>query len=68
MFPYAESFGLKRLAVRGTLWEAPAGIAYRATKWPVPALNAFCALLRAHFAGGSMTSAAAVGPRDAPSR
>lgn len=68
MVAYAESFGLKRLAVRGTLWEAPAGIAYRATKWPVPALNAFCALLRAHFAGGSMPSAAAVGPRDAPSR
>jgi DNA-binding transcriptional LysR family regulator len=52
MLPYAETFGLKRLAVRGTLWDAPAGIAYRATKSPVPAVNAFCALIRAHFAGG----------------
>jgi DNA-binding transcriptional LysR family regulator len=52
MLPYAETFGLRRLAVRGTLWDAPAGIAYRATKTPVPAVNAFCALVRAHFAGG----------------
>ncbi len=50
MLPYAEAFGLKTLAVRGTLWDAPAGIAYRATKSPVPAVNAFCALVRAQFA------------------
>jgi DNA-binding transcriptional LysR family regulator len=50
MLPYAEAFGLKPLAVRGTLWESPAGIAYRATKAPIPAINAFCALIRAHFA------------------
>ena len=51
MLPYAEMFGLRKLAVRGTLWDAPAGIAYRATKAPTPAVSAFCALVRAQFAG-----------------
>jgi DNA-binding transcriptional LysR family regulator len=51
MLPYAEAFGIKRLAVRGTLWESPAGIAYRATKLPIPAINAFYALVRSHFTG-----------------
>ena len=51
MLPYAELFGLRKLAVRGTLWDAPAGIAYRATKSPTPAVSAFCALVRAQFAG-----------------
>lgn len=50
MLPYAEAVGLTRLAVRGTLWDAPAGIAYRMVKSPVPAVNSFCALLRSHFA------------------
>ena len=50
MLPYAELFGLRKLAVRGTLWDAPAGIAYRATKSPAPAVSAFCALVRAQFA------------------
>jgi DNA-binding transcriptional LysR family regulator len=50
MLPYAQAFGLKRLAVRGTLWDSPAGIAYRATKSQMPALNAFCALIRSHLA------------------
>jgi DNA-binding transcriptional LysR family regulator len=51
MLPYAELFGLRKLAVRGTLWNAPAGIAYRATMSPAPAVSAFCALVRAQFAG-----------------
>ncbi len=51
MLPYAELFGASKLAVRGTLWDAPAGIAYRATKSPAPAVSAFCALVRAQFAG-----------------
>jgi DNA-binding transcriptional LysR family regulator len=51
MLPYAELFGACKLAVRGTLWDAPAGIAYRATKSPAPAVSAFCALVRAQFAG-----------------
>jgi DNA-binding transcriptional LysR family regulator len=51
MLPYAEVFGACKLAVRGTLWDAPAGIAYRATKSPAPAVSAFCALVRAQFAG-----------------
>ena len=51
MLPHAELFGLRRLAVRGTLWDAPAGIAYRVTRSPSPALSAFCALLRAQFVG-----------------
>jgi len=51
MLPYVENFGLRKLAVRGTLWDAPAGIAYRATKSPSPAVSAFCALVRAQFAG-----------------
>jgi hypothetical protein len=33
------------------MWDAPAGIAYRATKSPTPAVSAFCALVRAQFAG-----------------
>jgi DNA-binding transcriptional LysR family regulator len=51
MLPYAELFGVRKLAVRGTLWDAPAGIAYRATNSPTPAVSAFCALVRAQFAG-----------------
>ena len=51
MLPYAEQFGLSKLPIRGTLWDAPAGIAYRATKAPPPAVSAFCALVRAQFAG-----------------
>jgi DNA-binding transcriptional LysR family regulator len=51
MLPYLESVGLRRLAVRGTLWDSQAGMAYRATRSPVPAVNAFCALLRDNFAG-----------------
>jgi len=51
MLPHAEHFGVRKLAVRGTLWDSPAGIAYRATKSPTPAVNAFCALVRAQFAG-----------------
>jgi len=51
MLPHAELFGLCKLAVRGTLWDAPAGIAYRATRSPSPALSAFCALVRAEFVG-----------------
>lgn len=50
LLPMAEAFGLKPLAMRGTLWNAPAGIAYRATKMPIPAINAFCALIRSQFA------------------
>ncbi len=49
MLPYAEAFELTRLAVRGTLWDSPAGIAYRATKSQMAALNAFCALIRSHL-------------------
>jgi DNA-binding transcriptional LysR family regulator len=49
MLPYAEAFGLTRLAVRGTLWDSPAGIAYRATKSQMAVLNAFCALIRSHL-------------------
>jgi len=51
MLPYSELFGARKLAVRGTLWDAPAGIAYRATNSPAPAVSAFCALVRAQFAG-----------------
>ena len=51
MLPYAELFGARKLAVRGTLWDSPAGIAYRVTKSPTPAVSAFCALVRAQFAG-----------------
>jgi DNA-binding transcriptional LysR family regulator len=49
MLPYAVAFGLTRLEVRGTFWDSPAGIAYRATKSQMPALNAFCALIRSHL-------------------
>jgi DNA-binding transcriptional LysR family regulator len=51
MLPHAELFGMCKLAARGTLWDAPAGIAYRATNSPAPAVSAFCALVRAQFAG-----------------
>lgn len=51
MLPHAEAFGLRKLTLRGTLWDGPAGIAYRATKSPAPAISAFCALARAHFLG-----------------
>ncbi len=54
MVPMAEALGLKLLAMPGTLWDAPAGIAYRATTVPVPAINAFCALVRSHFAAQSL--------------
>jgi DNA-binding transcriptional LysR family regulator len=50
MLPYAEAVGLTRLNVRGTLWDSPAGLAYRAGRTPLPAVNAFCALIRAHLA------------------
>jgi DNA-binding transcriptional LysR family regulator len=50
LLPYAEAVGLARLPIRGTLWDSPAGIAYRMTKSPVPAINSFCALVRSHFA------------------
>ncbi len=56
MLPYAETFELARLAVRGTLWDSPAGIAYRATQSPAPAVNAFCNLVRAQFAGSRQNS------------
>jgi hypothetical protein len=36
--------------VRGTLREGPSGIAYRRTKNPIPALNAFCGLIRSLLA------------------
>jgi DNA-binding transcriptional LysR family regulator len=49
MLLYAAKFGIRRLSVRGTLWDAPAGIAYRTTKTPAPAVNAFCALVRSEF-------------------
>ncbi len=58
MLPYAEQFGLRRLAVRGTLWDGPAGIAYRASQSPAPAVSAFCALVRAHFTGTRQTRGA----------
>ena len=60
LLPMAEALGLRLLSVPGSLWDAPAGIAYRATSVPVPAVNAFCALIRAHFA--------ARGPRGLPAR
>lgn len=50
MLPFAESFGIRQLSVRGTLWDSPAGLACRATKSPAPAVDAFCALVRADFA------------------
>ena len=50
MLPYAALFGIRRLSVRGTLWDSPAGIAYRSTKSPTPPVNAFCALVRSEFA------------------
>jgi len=50
LLPYAEALGLTRLAVRGTLWDSPAGIAYRTAKSPIPTINSFCALVRSHFA------------------
>lgn len=50
MLPHAALFGIRRLTVRGTLWDAPAGIAYRSTRSPAPAVNAFCALVRSEFA------------------
>ncbi len=49
MLPFAETFGVQRIALRGTLWDSPAGIAYRASKSPIPAVNAVCAMIRAHF-------------------
>lgn len=49
MLPFAEALGLARLDVRGTLWDSPAGIAYRAGKSPIPAVNAFCALIRSQL-------------------
>lgn len=51
MVAYAELFGMRKLTLHGTLWDAPAGIAYRATQSPPPAVSAFCALVRAQFAG-----------------
>lgn len=51
MLPHAELFGMRKLSTRGTLWDAPAGLAYRATKAPTAALSAFCALVRTQFAG-----------------
>jgi DNA-binding transcriptional LysR family regulator len=50
MLPYIEAFGLVRLAIRGTPWESSAGIAYRRTKTPIPAVKAFCAMIRSSFA------------------
>jgi DNA-binding transcriptional LysR family regulator len=49
MLPMAEALGLRLLSMHGTLWDAPAGIAYRSTTVPVPTINAFCALIRSHF-------------------
>ena len=46
MLPYAELFGLRKLAVRGTLWDAPAGIAYRATKLAGPGRQRILRLVR----------------------
>lgn len=46
MLAYAEAFGLKALDVRGTLWHASAGIAFRRTNNPIPAVNSFCGLIR----------------------
>jgi DNA-binding transcriptional LysR family regulator len=51
MLPYVETLGLRRIEVRGTFWDTPAGIAYRATRSPIPVVNAFCALLRVNFTG-----------------
>jgi DNA-binding transcriptional LysR family regulator len=59
LLPHAEGLGLRRLAVRGTLWDGPSGIAYRATKSPIPAINALCALIRSHFADSETLSAVA---------
>ncbi|MGA8155849.1 MAG: LysR family transcriptional regulator [Rhodoplanes sp.] len=50
MLNYAEVFGLKALNVHGTLWEAPAGIAYRRTNNPIPAISLFCGLIRSRVA------------------
>jgi DNA-binding transcriptional LysR family regulator len=49
MLPYIQAFGLAQLATRGTLWESPAGIAYRRTKTPIPTVQAFCAMVRSSF-------------------
>lgn len=49
MLPFIDAFGLAQLNTRGTLWESPAGIAYRRTKTPIPTVQAFCAMIRASF-------------------
>jgi hypothetical protein len=49
MQPYIQAFGLTQIATRGTLWESPAGIAYRRTKTPLPTVQAFCAMIRSSF-------------------
>lgn len=66
METYIKVFGLRRVAIRGTLWQAPAGIAYRRTKTPIPAVNAFCALVRTAFAPTDPVDAIQVQPCPEP--
>lgn len=53
MMPIAEALGLVKLPIKGTFWHSSAGIAYRATQNPLPAVNALRAILRATFAARS---------------
>ena len=46
----AERLGLCTIAIGSNLWESPAGVAYRDTVHPPPALNAFTAMLKSRFA------------------
>jgi DNA-binding transcriptional LysR family regulator len=46
LLPDAQSFGLTRIAHEGTFWEAEAGIAYRNTANPNPALASFVSMLK----------------------
>jgi DNA-binding transcriptional LysR family regulator len=50
LLPRVEEMGLRRLGVRGTFWDGPAGIAYRRSQLPVTAVNTFCAMVRESFA------------------
>ena len=53
MLPLATALGLCKLPIKGTFWHSSAGIAYRATQHPLPAVNALRAILRANFAAKS---------------
>jgi len=49
MLPLATALGLVKLPVKGTFWHSSAGMAFRVTRHPLPAVTGLRGILRAMF-------------------